>query len=81
MLFRSKIMLLEKAVNRSVDMPPADAQNYMRLNYMSRYFLTGIVVFVALVSDWISLLGVVLGLFAFTPATFITGKLETAKKA
>lgn len=74
-----KIMLLEKSVQKAVNMSPEDSRNYMRANYMSRYFLTGVVVLVAIFVKNISLIGVILGLFSMTPAAFITGKLEKDK--
>ena len=75
-----KIMLLEKAVQKAVNMSPQDSSNYMRLNYMNRYFLTAIVVVIAIFVNHIGLIGTLLGLFTMTPATFITGKLEKDKK-
>jgi hypothetical protein len=75
-----KLMLLEKAVNKAVDLSPEDSKNYMRMHYMSRYFLTGVVVVVAVFAEGISLFGVILGLFALTPAAFIAGKMENAAK-
>lgn len=75
-----KLMLLEKAVNKAVDMNPEDSRNYMRMHYMSRYFLTGVVVVISIFVEAISLFGVILGLFALTPAAFIAGKMENAAK-
>ncbi|MBR1738087.1 MAG: ATP synthase subunit I [Firmicutes bacterium] len=71
-----KVILLEKTLKKAVNMGQANAQNYTRLHYSLRYFLTGVVVVVAALVKSISLLGVVLGLAAMTPAVFIAGKME-----
>ena len=71
-----KVILLEKTLKKAVDMGQANAQNYTRLHYSIRYFLTGVVVVVAALVKSISLPGVVLGLAAMTPAVFIAGRME-----
>lgn len=71
-----KILLLEKTVNKAVDMPREQAQNYTRLHYTLRYFLTGAVIVAAVINPWTSIAGVVLALAAFRPAVYFTGWLE-----
>lgn len=71
-----KIMLLERTVNKAVDLPKENAVNYTRMHYTLRYFLTGAVVVVAALSPWISLFGVVLAMVALRPAVYIASWLE-----
>ena len=65
-----KVMLLERTVKKAVDMEQPDTgNNYVRLQYLLRYFLTGLVLLAAgLVSvyvepPFINIWGAVAGLF------------------
>ncbi len=76
-----KIMLLEKTVQKAVDMPKEKAVNYTRLHYTLRYILTGAVVAVAAVNTKVSLFGTVLALAALWPAVHAAAKLEKRAEA
>ena len=69
-----KLILLERSLNKSVNMPEGQAQNYIRLHYMLRYFLTGVVLAVAAVRGISALIGVVICLFSLRPAIFIVNR-------
>lgn len=69
-----KFMLLERTLNRSANMPSKNAQNYVRLHYMFRYFLTGVALVVCALRSPICLLGFVLGLFSLRPAVYLAAK-------
>ncbi len=70
-----KLMLLERSLNKSVNLTEGQAQNYIRLHYMLRYFLTGAVLAVAAIQGGISaVVGVFICLFSLRPAIFIVNK-------
>ena len=69
-----KFILLERTLNRSADMPSKNAQNYVRLHYMLRYFLTGAALIVCALRSPACLLGFVLGLFSLRPAVYLAAK-------
>ena len=58
--FRLMYITLTKAVK----MQPHRAQGYAFSNYMARYTITGVVLYVSLKADHINVIGVVIGLFA-----------------
>lgn len=70
-----KIMLLEKTLNKAVDMRPEDAQNFTRLHYTARFFLTLVVLAVGALVDNVSFLGVIIGLLTISPAVFIVNTI------
>lgn len=61
----SKVFLLEKAVDKALDMDNKRAGNYASLNHMLRLLLSGIVLFIGAIVPQISLWGVVAGILAF----------------
>lgn len=71
-----KLVLLERTLSKSVDMPKGNAQNYARLHYTLRYFLTIVVLAVAAIEPSISLLGVVLSLITMRPAAYIVSRMK-----
>lgn len=66
-----KTVLLERTVNKALDMNKHKADSYMRLHYMLRYTITGVVLVVAALEDSISLIGLIIGLLAMRPAVYI----------
>lgn len=66
-----KLMLLERSLKKSVNMPEGQAQNYVRLHYMLRYFLTGAILAIAALKGFAVLIGVVVCLFSLRPAIYI----------
>ncbi|MEW9123153.1 MAG: ATP synthase subunit I [Thermotaleaceae bacterium] len=57
--FRNLALTLEKAVT----MAPAQAQIYAGSRYFIRYFINGIVIFVSIKGEHLSVFGAILGLF------------------
>ena len=68
-----KVAMLERAVNNAVDIEDKkDAGNYLRVQYMLRLLLTGIVLFIAATDKvpFVSLWGAIAGIFTFQIAAF-----------
>ncbi len=58
-----KIVLLEKNIKKAVEFNESRANNYMRLHFLARYVLTGVVLLVAGLNPRVGLMGTVLALF------------------
>lgn len=71
-----KLLLLERTINKSLDMSKSGAQNYARAHYMLRYLLTGVVLAVGALEPSISLLGVIIGIFCMRPAVYAATYIE-----
>lgn len=69
-----KLLLLEKTLNKSVDMTAGNAENYARLHYMMRYFLTGAVLVISALIDIHTMIGVIIAVFSLRPAIFIVNR-------
>ncbi|MCL2034391.1 MAG: hypothetical protein FWG94_06620 [Oscillospiraceae bacterium] len=68
-----KVAMLERAVNNAADMiEKKDAGNYLRVQYMLRLLLTGVVLFIAATDKvpFVSLWGAIAGIFTFQIAAF-----------
>ncbi len=88
-----RILLLSRAINRAVDMEPAESKAYMTAQYSTRMLLAiAAVVAGAMLQEYISIIGLILGLIAMQPAVYLANiiykmmggeKLEfnSAKKA
>ncbi len=76
-----KLILMERSLNRSVEMDKQNAQSYARLQYTMRYFLTLIVLVGAVFIKEISLLGTIIGVAIVQPAAYIVGVMENRKKS
>lgn len=74
-----RLVLLEKSLNKSVEMEKESASNYARLQYMVRYFLTLAILIVVAVTDVASLLGTLIPLLLVQPAVYIVGIKEKEK--
>jgi len=66
-----KLMLMKNSIKKAVTMPEAKAQTYTNVQYLIRYVLTGIVLFVAALEPSISLLGVFFGLLSMKLAAYM----------
>ena len=78
-----KVVLLERTVKKAVDMDQPDAgKNYVRLQYLLRYFLTGLVLLVAgLISvyvepPFINVWGAVAGIFTLQISVLIVRSMK-----
>ena len=65
-----KLKLMENSITKAVQMPEAKAQKYANVQYMIRYVLTGIVLFIAALEPSVSLLGVFFGLFSMKAGAY-----------
>jgi len=54
--------LLDLTLKKSVKMPPAKAQRYVVTRYMTRYILTGAVIYVSVSNTSINVIGTIIGL-------------------
>lgn len=59
-----KLKAMEINFQKAVHMPENQAKNYIQKHYMIRYFLTGGLLVVAVLSPHISILGVFIGLLS-----------------
>jgi len=72
-----KVILLEKAFNKAVDMGKEKAPNYARLQAVLRYGLTIVVMLGAVVFPrFIGLFGIIAGILSLQLASYITGFLR-----
>lgn len=65
-----KVILLEKTLNKAMDMTSQKAINYTRIHYTLRYFLTFVVLLVAVYRGF-NLYGVIIGVVLTIPAVYI----------
>ena len=66
-----KIQMLERTVKRTIEMEDANiGKNYVRLQYLLRYFLTGAILVVAALTPFINIWGAILGVFTLQIALF-----------
>lgn len=66
----TKVLLLERAIDKAIKMEELYAKNYVGFQYMLRLLLTGVVLFLGAVVDQINLWGVVCGVLSFQIATY-----------
>lgn len=72
-----KIILLEKTLNKAIDMEKSKAINYTRFNYVLRYFLTFLVLIIAVYRrDIMDLFGVIIGLILTRPAIYFVNLIN-----
>lgn len=67
----ARIVLLERTLNKSVDMAPVDAQNYTRLHYSFRMIGIVAAAFIAVKVKQIDIIGFVIGLLLVPPAVYL----------
>lgn len=66
-----KLILLEKTLSKAMNMSGQKAINYTRIHYTLRYFLTFVVLLVAVYRKF-NLFGVIIGILLTTPAVYIS---------
>lgn len=71
----ARVVLLERTLKKSLDMPPQDAQNYTRLHYSMRMLGVVAAAIAAVKIPFIDVVGFVLGLLLVQPAVYIHGLL------
>lgn len=75
-----KVYMLERALDKAVDMEPKDATNYTRANYTMRLVISVGVVVIACVTKQFNVGGVLIGLLLVQPAAYITNFIITNKE-
>ena len=65
-----KLILIEKTLNKALDMTGKKAANYIRIHYTLRYFLTFAVLLIAVYKDF-NIIGVIIGILLPLPAIYI----------
>lgn len=65
-----KVFLLERAVDKALDMEQKQAGNYVSIQHLLRLLLSGVVLTLGAIVPQISLWGVVAGIFAFQIAIY-----------
>jgi hypothetical protein len=63
--------VMQLTCEKAVKMPPAKAQNYIQARYFLRYFITGVVIYVAIMNPWVNVVGVFLGLIAIKLSIYL----------
>ena len=66
----AKVFLLERAVDKALDMEKKQAGNYVSIQHLLRLFLSGAVLVLGALVPQISLWGVAAGIFAFQLAIY-----------
>ena len=68
-----KLLLLARAINKSVNLEPHDAKNFMTAQYVLRYFLTSVALFFVITNKNISTIGFIIGLLSLQISAYLTG--------
>ena len=63
-----KVYMLERTLDKAVDMDPKNANNYTRANYTMRLVVSVVIVVLACLVEQINVVGVLLGLLLVQPA-------------
>ena len=71
----ARLVMLERTLQKSVDMPPENAESYVRMQYGVRMLLIVSVSFIALKTGFVSIVGLIIGLLPVQPAAYIAGLL------
>ncbi len=72
----ARVILLERTLKKSLDMPPQNAQTYVASQYSLRMVCIVVIVFIALKTQRISLIGLIIGLLLVQPSIYIHGLLD-----
>ncbi len=75
-----KIILLEKNIQHAVELTGSKADNYMKLHFLLRYVLTGVVLAVCGVFSSISLIGCVLAIMSLQISAYSINFFKKVKK-
>ena len=75
-----KVYMLERTLDKAVDMDPKNANNYTRANYTMRLVVSVVIVVLACLVEQINVVGVLIGLLLVQPAAYITNFITANKK-
>lgn len=71
-----KVFMMNNSMEKAVLKQPHEATNYVRAQFMLRYLITFMVLFIGVYTPYISFIGLGIGVFALKPAAYIQGRLE-----
>lgn len=66
-----KVIMIEKVVDKSLEMDTKTAPNYIKLQYMVRFLFTGILLVAAALVPFISLWGAACGILSFQLSAYL----------
>lgn len=66
-----KLLMIERTVEKAVDMDPQNAKNYVNSRSSFRFVLTIVIVVLAIKIPFFNILGVIVGLILTQPAVYI----------
>lgn len=72
--------MLERTLDKAVDMDPKNANNYTRANYTMRLVVSVVIVVLACIVEQINVVGVLIGLLLVQPAAYITNFITANKE-
>ena len=75
-----KVYMLERTLDKAVDMDPKNANNYTRANYTMRLVVSVVIVVLACLVEQINVVGVLIGLLLVQPAAYITNFITSNKE-
>ena len=75
-----KVYMLERTLDKAVDMDPKNANNYTRANYTMRLVVSVVIVVLACIVEQINVVGVLIGLLLVQPAAYITNFITSHKE-
>ena len=75
-----KLVMFERSIEKAMNMEGKDAENFIRFQYLLRYLLTGLVLFLAVKIPFISLWGAIAGIFTLKIAAFSMKFFESDEK-
>lgn len=68
-----RINLIENTMTRSIDLGNDGAKNFARIQYLIRYFLTGVAIFVSAISPFLDLITTFICIATLQPASYLVG--------
>ena len=75
-----KVYMLERTLDKAVDMDPKNANNYTRANYTMRLVVSVVIVVLACIVEQINVVGVLIGLLLVQPAAYINNFITANKE-
>lgn len=75
-----KLLMIERTVEKAVDMEPQNAKNYVNSRASFRFVLTIVIVVLAIKIPFFNILGVIVGLILTQPAVYIVNFINRNQK-
>jgi len=72
----SKIIMLERAVDKAVGMETKRAENYLRIQYLLRYVITGVVLAASILVPFLNIWGAALGILTMPVAALFARNMQ-----